>query len=366
MMDYKVFYSWQSDLPNSINRGLISDALEAAVAAIRHDDTIEIEPAVDRDTLGEAGSPEIAGTIFKKIEAAQIFVADVSIINQGAANRLTPNPNVLLELGYAARHLGWDRLVMVSNLAFGRIENLPFDLRTRRVITYTSAKSDAERSDSRKQLKSNLERALRSIIEKSGVLVGEPITGSPPINLGAEVLDCVFGSRHTHLTSAYSSWIGFVKLRLWAQHSETAIQDIDMLLTDPYDPQRLCSVGPGRDEDESWPVEVLGTNRTSLAIPEGKTLPLSSKSQPLEGWLCFGVPSPSDWGTPTMPLGPSVSSKLIIRLREVGGYTGWRITIRFATTVELREQKAPFERQLDNPMRFVPRETVEIAVDNDW
>ncbi|HVT11805.1 MAG TPA: hypothetical protein VHE55_06030 [Fimbriimonadaceae bacterium] len=364
-MDYKVFYSWQSDLPNRTNRGLVSEALEAAALAVRKDETIEIQPAIDRDTLGEAGSPEIASTIFKKIEAAQAVVADVSIINQGAG-RPAPNPNVLLELGYAARHLGWERLVMVFNLAFGRMEDLPFDLRTRRVISYTSSEADADRASSRKQLASTLEAALRSIIDKSGVVVGEPITGSPPVNLGAEVLDCVFGSRHTHLTSAFSSWIGFVKLRLWARADATAIQDMEILLSDPYDSQRLCSVGPGRNEEENWPVEVLGASRNPLAIPTGGTLPLGPKSQPLEGWLCFGVPSPSDWAMATNPLAPSVSSKLVIRLREIGGFTGWRVTVKFAAIVELQEQEAPFERRLHSPMRFIPRETVEIAIDNDW
>src|ERR1043165_3134248 len=39
----------------------------------------------DRDTSGVPGSPDIAATIFDKIKAADIFVGDVSFINQGAA-----------------------------------------------------------------------------------------------------------------------------------------------------------------------------------------------------------------------------------------------------------------------------------------
>jgi len=72
-----VFYSWQSDLPNSCNRGLIQDALESAVATIKADDTIAVEPVVDRDTQGVPGAPDIASTIFAKITAADVFVADV-------------------------------------------------------------------------------------------------------------------------------------------------------------------------------------------------------------------------------------------------------------------------------------------------
>lgn len=52
MENYKVFYAWQSDLPNSTNRGLIQKALENATKAIRADDSIKVEPVIDRDTAG--------------------------------------------------------------------------------------------------------------------------------------------------------------------------------------------------------------------------------------------------------------------------------------------------------------------------
>jgi hypothetical protein len=39
---------------------------------------------MDRDTQDVPGSPDIAKTILEKIERAQIFVGDVSIVNQGA------------------------------------------------------------------------------------------------------------------------------------------------------------------------------------------------------------------------------------------------------------------------------------------
>ena len=78
-MECKVFYSWQTDLPNSTNRGLIQSALESAAKSIRDDDSIKIEPVIDRDTIGVPGAPDIADTILAKIEKSQIFVADVSI-----------------------------------------------------------------------------------------------------------------------------------------------------------------------------------------------------------------------------------------------------------------------------------------------
>ena len=118
--DKKVFYSWQSDLPNSTNRGFIEKALNNAAKAIRNDDSIKVELAIDRDTQDVPGSPDIPSAIVEKIEKSQIFVCDVSIINKRSKFRNTPNPNVLFELGYAIKTLGLERIVMVMNTAFGK------------------------------------------------------------------------------------------------------------------------------------------------------------------------------------------------------------------------------------------------------
>ncbi len=173
-----VFYSWQSDLPNSTNRNFILKALENAVKALRTDEIVEVEPVVDRDTSGVSGSPDIAGTIFSKIDQAEVFVCDVSIVNSLTGARPTPTPNVLIELGYAAKALGWDRIIMVMNTACGNPESLPFDLRARRVTCYEF--SDAicnsdDKANKRKVLESGLKTALCSILVKVGQDASEPV-----------------------------------------------------------------------------------------------------------------------------------------------------------------------------------------------
>lgn len=165
-MSDTVFYSWQSDLPNTTNRGFIQAALEKAAKAIRNDDSVEIEPVIDRDTQGVGGSPDIASTIFDKIEQASIFVCDVSFINPDAREgRLTPNPNILLELGYALKVLGASRIIMVMNTAFGRAEDLPFDLRLKRVLSYRMDDENPDRATERNKLAGMLESGLRTIFE---------------------------------------------------------------------------------------------------------------------------------------------------------------------------------------------------------
>ncbi|MGB3510788.1 MAG: hypothetical protein WBA93_16445 [Microcoleaceae cyanobacterium] len=175
-MDCKIFYSWQSDLPNKTNRGFIGDALDKAVKSLRNDDSIKVEPVIDRDTQNVAGAPDIVKTIFEKIEQALIFVCDVSIINKDANSRPTPNPNVLIELGYAMKVLGEGKFIMVMNTAFGRPEDLPFDLRMRRVITYNLPINSKDKATERKKLATSFEKALRAILQELEEIIREILT----------------------------------------------------------------------------------------------------------------------------------------------------------------------------------------------
>jgi hypothetical protein len=156
-----VFYSWQSDLPNSCNRGFIQEALENAAAAITADEAVAIDPVIDRDTQGVPGAPDIASTIFSKITAADAFVADVSPVGKLTdGGRASPNPNVLIELGYALKALGPERVILVFNRAFGRIEELPFDLRTRRLLAYEMPAEGKPKGPERKTLEKHLQAAI--------------------------------------------------------------------------------------------------------------------------------------------------------------------------------------------------------------
>ncbi len=142
---------------------------------------------MDRDTLDVAGAVNIAETIFSKILDADVFVADVSLINTVPQNnaaivdglypnhntpqRPTPNPNVLLELGYAKRHLGDEAIILVANSYYGSIEQLPFDLRGLRTLTYTAKPGDAPASERAKLIRS-FEAAITSI---ASVVRGDPV-----------------------------------------------------------------------------------------------------------------------------------------------------------------------------------------------
>jgi hypothetical protein len=164
-----IFYSWQSDTPGAANRNLILKALEDATREIASDDTIKVEPVVDRDTQDVAGSPDIGATILAKITAADVVVADVTIINKGFKGRLTPNPNVMVEVGYALAVHTESRLILVNNLAFGRPEDLPFDLRQKRTLNFRSATDASERATDRRALQAALKSAIGAVLTQHGV-----------------------------------------------------------------------------------------------------------------------------------------------------------------------------------------------------
>ena len=143
-----IFFSWQSDLPNKTNRNLIENSIKLALKKMNQDSPYSLITEIDRDTKGVLGSPDIVDSILTKIDKCGLFIADISIINSSLNGKRTPNPNVLFELGYAVKCLGWDRVICVFNSDFGNVSELPFDLRNRRILTYETSNI----SETRKKL----------------------------------------------------------------------------------------------------------------------------------------------------------------------------------------------------------------------
>jgi len=164
-MARKVFYSWQSWLPNATNRGFIHGALEGACEELAALVSDAQRPELDHDTQGVPGAPDIIQTILEKIDQSDGFVADVSIVTGGVdGKRLSPNPNVLVELGYALKRLGRDRLLLVMNTYFGPADALPFDLRGARVASYKMAPEADSRAPERRRLQQLLRTGLAEIL----------------------------------------------------------------------------------------------------------------------------------------------------------------------------------------------------------
>jgi hypothetical protein len=193
-MQPTLFYAWQSDADEKVNRYFIRDAAERALKSIAADGSIEDAPRLDHDTRDASGTPEIAGTIFAKIDTAGLLLADVTLVGKiestDGRSKLTPNPNALIELGYAADVMGWDRIILVLNEHYGPPQELPFDLKHRRFpVTYTLAPGD-EKATVRKALADELTVQIKLAMAAEHDLVERTISQlSVP---AMEVMDSYF------------------------------------------------------------------------------------------------------------------------------------------------------------------------------
>jgi hypothetical protein len=153
MTDIKIFYSWQSDKPREINERFIRIALEEAAKALMAErPSLKIE--IEAGTEGEPGTPVVTETILRRINECDIFVADVTIvgmIENPEAPKPTPNPNVLVEYGFARRAKTDRRILLVMNTAFGAPEDLPFDLNYLRHPVEYEAPAGIAREERRKR-----------------------------------------------------------------------------------------------------------------------------------------------------------------------------------------------------------------------
>jgi hypothetical protein len=164
-MEFSVFYAWQSDRHEKTNRFLIRDAAKAAVQKLSKDAEVEDSPRLDHDTKDVPGLAELANTIFRKIEGCGLFLADLTFVGssverEGKESKPLPNSNVVLELGYADRSVGWERVIAVMNTAYGPPSQLIFDVLHRRwPIVFDLPEHDLARSmDVQKSLSVKIEQ----------------------------------------------------------------------------------------------------------------------------------------------------------------------------------------------------------------
>ncbi|WP_292485488.1 hypothetical protein [Mesorhizobium sp.] len=180
----KVFWSWQNDYSPKTCRHFIREALNDAIGTAGEELGLEDaeRPEIDHDTKDTAGMAEITRTILEKISRSAVFVADVTPIAKTDGGKALPNPNVMIELGWAMSELGTERIIVVLNEASGwKPDDLPFDIRHRRAMTYNLEETaDAKtKQAARKTLTRNLADALRAnlgeYIENKDAI--EPVAG---------------------------------------------------------------------------------------------------------------------------------------------------------------------------------------------
>ena len=78
--ELRCFYSWQSDLPSSINRNFILNSLKTSLKQLKNEFDVTLTTRIDSDARGETGSPSIVDAIFSHIDECDVFLADVTNI----------------------------------------------------------------------------------------------------------------------------------------------------------------------------------------------------------------------------------------------------------------------------------------------
>jgi hypothetical protein len=178
-MAYTVFFSWQSDRSPQEGRNLIESAIKSAIQKLGTDtefvESLRDGLSLDKDTKGVPGNPPIFETILKKIDQSAIFVPDLTSVANRAKEELIPNPNVLIEYGWALKSRGYHQIVPVMNVAHGDPKEfrLPFDMAHLRFPILYSMPDGSSASDRRAvqdELARTLEGAFRTILESEEFL----------------------------------------------------------------------------------------------------------------------------------------------------------------------------------------------------
>jgi hypothetical protein len=221
MAPRNVFYSWQTDSDERFNRYFIEDCLKRAVRKLNREDLSDL--VIDRDTKNVPGMPDIGHTILEKIAQSAIVVADLTLINPAAVRRPderpVSNPNVLFELGYAFGTLGPQAMVGVFNTASGEVEELPFDLRPKRLMTYQLAAGD-DKTEVRAKLVDALAAAVRQCL---GDTEDEQVHRNSQIQWGLSEL-WLFGTE-------IEEWYGIETLSKVIQNHLTVARELPDLMT---------------------------------------------------------------------------------------------------------------------------------------
>lgn len=231
-----IFWSWQSDSPGKTGRHFVHGVLSELLLELSDECGLrEAERSqLDHDTKDVTGWVAIAETVFQKIEQAAAFVADMTLTAETPAGKKCPNPNVLIELGYALKALGDASILLVWNTANGATPgDLPFDMRHRRSpIAYhlTDNATAAEIKEQTNHLKKNLRGPLKVCIELAlkqrdaqrqfarqaarpgdpsiWTGVGEPIEGYSVWNQGRWTRFAVHESARSYVRMVPFGWLG--------------------------------------------------------------------------------------------------------------------------------------------------------------
>ncbi|MBQ2177272.1 MAG: hypothetical protein II453_20230, partial [Alphaproteobacteria bacterium] len=183
-MELTLFFSWQmeTDLQGFDNKKFLCECIENACKKISNKGQLKnVKIKFQEGMRATSGTPEVAREMFRKIDACDIFVADITTAQRiypklencrnkhGIFFRYSPNGNVFGEYNRAlGKYPEFDRQIIllandVNKTALDDNDVIPFDTRSRRWPMYFHLENETDEAvaTAKKSLMPELEDAIR-------------------------------------------------------------------------------------------------------------------------------------------------------------------------------------------------------------
>lgn len=276
-MNRAVFYCWQSN--DEKTRQTIQKNLKEAIEGIANaiDDVKTDIPIFDSDTRGVIGAVDITTTIEAKIRNCSIFVADISLVDEGKDGRKYINQNVAYELGLAVGALGWERIILIFNEESGKVEELPFDINHHRSLKFSHKKESRLKDGFVEILQEYLEKIAESQLAELGV---EPIE--------AMLILAMFNNRIGSYQLLVISTLDDINIRLYGTNEELVIDDtfkdispteIIAFLDDLVSRNLLTSKPSSRGNNKIYSLTKEGFRIARKLTENGASMPKTTKKK---------------------------------------------------------------------------------------
>lgn len=155
-----IFFSWQSQTKE--NRNLITRALEKAREILSQNNS-NISFSIDEATRDVPGAPNIVETIQNKILNCDIFLCDITPIDD---KHEIANSNVMFELGYAVNCIGWNRIILLLNTDIASDSSFVFDIKSHRFESFKTPDSNNKNNEAG-QLCNKLVQSIKQVLSSN-------------------------------------------------------------------------------------------------------------------------------------------------------------------------------------------------------
>lgn len=156
MQKISIFYSWQSERPDSSEyiRATLDDCVKELAGRLTINIIVKDADADNR------GSYDINNAVINAISDCDITVADLTPTSHGSDGRANPNSNALFEYASARSIKEHEKVLAVADISSDNINNFPFDFNHNALVTFKGSQDNSFRQS----LYDSLEKIIRALL----------------------------------------------------------------------------------------------------------------------------------------------------------------------------------------------------------